>query len=241
MQGTAVQCIRQASLELGLPAPVEVAASREQQAQQMLALLNAAGNELTRMFEWQFLRKSASITLVDGQSEYPLPPDFSKLMNQSLWEKSNIYNVIGPMSVRQWAYLTNSVSIAPDYCFIIKDRKFQFVPTPGGDGMGTGDITYEFVSEGWVQDATDPALYKARITQDNDILLFDFWLCVKFLKLKTWEAKGLDTTALRDDFMRTLSDVTAQDHGAPELTVAKRRRFDIMPLGVPDTGFGSSF
>jgi hypothetical protein len=206
----------------------------------MLALLNAAGNELTRMYEWQFLRKSASITLIPGQSEYVLPPDFSKLMNQSLWEKSNIYSVHGPMSTRQWAYLTNSVSIAPDYCFIIKDRKFQFVPTPGADGMGTGDITYEFISEGWVQDEVDPALFRARVINDNDILLFDFWLCVKLLKLKTWEAKGLDTTALRDDFMRAFSDITAQDHGAPELGLTRRRGYDVMPLGVPDTGFGNA-
>lgn len=239
MFGTAIQCIKQASAELGLPVPLEAAASRDQQAVQMLALLNAVGNELCRMYEWQFLRKSATITLIAGQSEYALPPDFSKLMNDSLWEKSNIYQVIGPVSVRQWAYLTNSVTIAPDYCFIIKDRKFQFTPAPGGDGMGTGDITYEFISDGWVQDADNPAIYRSTILNDTDVLQFDFWLCVKFLKLKTWEAKGLDTTHLRDDFMRAFSDITAQDHGAPNLAVAVRRRFDVLPLGVPETGFGS--
>jgi hypothetical protein len=238
MLGTAIQCIKQASAELGLPIPLEAAASREQQAVQMLALLNSAGNELCRMYEWQFLRKSASITLIAGQSGYPLPPDFVKLLNDSLWEKSNIYSVIGPVSVRQWAYLTNSVTIAPDYCFIIKDRQFQFTPAPGGDGMGTGDISYEFISNGWVQDTNNPAHFIPIIENDNDILQFDFWLCVKFLKLKTWEAKGLDTTSLRDDFMRAFSDITAQDQGAPNLTIPNRRRYDILPLGVPETGFG---
>jgi len=238
MPGTAIQCIRQASAELGLPVPLEAAASRDQQAQQMLALLNAAGNELCRMFEWQFLRRSASITLIANQSGYPLPPDFVKLMNDSLWEKSNIYQVIGPVSVRQWAYLTNSVTIAPDYCFIIKDRQFQFTPAPGADGMGTGDISYEFMSNGWVQDALNPTRYISIIENDADMLQFDFWLLVKFLKLKTWEAKGLDTTHLRDDFMRTFSDATAQDHGAPNLSVTRRRRIGLLPLGVPETGIG---
>lgn len=237
MLGTAIQCIRQASVELGLPVPQEAAATREQQPSQMLGLLNAAGNELCRMFEWQFLRKTAYLNLVDGQAEYDLPPDFSKLLNQTLWEESNVFSVIGPVSNRAWAYLTNSVTLAPEYCFIIKDRKFQFVPTPGADGSGTGNINYDYISEGWVQDATDPALFKSFITNDLDVLQFDFWLCVKFLKLKTWEAKGLDTTHLRDDFMRTFYDVTGQDKGAPVLMLTAR--FSVLPPPVaPETGYG---
>ena len=237
MLGTAIKCIRQASLELGLPAPIEAAASREQQAQQMLALLNAAGNELCRMFEWQFLRKTASMTLQDGVMGYPLPPDFVKLMNQTLWEESNVFSVIGPVSGRAWAYLTNSVTVAPNYCFIIKDREFQFMPVPGADGTGTGNINYDYFSDGWVRDALNSNRYISFIENDNDELQFDFWLLVKFLKLKTWEAKGLDTTALRDDFMRTFYDVTGQDKGAPVLMLTQR--FNVLPPPVaPETGFG---
>lgn len=237
MLGTAIQVIRQASAELGLPQPQEAAASREIQAVQMLALLNSAGNELVRMFEWQFLRKTASLALIDGQSEYALPPDFSKLMNQTLWEESNVYSVIGPVSGRTWAYLKNSVTVAPEYCFIIKDRKFQFMPVPGADGSGTGNINYDYFSDGWVQDADNSGLYRSVILNDADILQFDFWLLVKLLKLKTWEAKGLDTTTLRDDYMRAFSDITGQDKGAPVLCMAKHWN-TLPPPIAPDTGYG---
>lgn len=237
MLGTAIQCIKQASAELGLPVPVEAAASREAQPVQMLALLNACGNELVRAFEWEFLRKTASITLVEGQSEYPLASDFSKLMNQTLWEESNIYQVFGPVSGRAWAYMKNSLTIAPNYCFIIKNRQFQFMPTPGSDGQGTGNINYDYFSEGWVQDHADPARYKSLITNDGDIIQFDFMLVVKFLKLKTWEAKGLDTTTLEADFKRTFGDVTGQDHGAAVLSMV-HRWFGLPAPTVADTGFG---
>jgi len=237
MLGTAIQIIKQASAELGLPIPVEAAASREQQAQQMLALLNACGNELVRSAEWQFLRKTATITLIDGQSEYPLASDFSKLMNQTLWETGNIYSVVGPVSGRQWAYLTNSVTLAPQYCFIIKNRAFQFAPAPGSNGTGTGTITYDYYSEGWVADYANNNQFAPIIVNDLDTPHFDFWLLVKFLKLKTWEAKGLDTQALRDDFMRTFNDVVGQDHGAPVLLLSPRR-FGLPTPIPPETGFG---
>ncbi len=38
--------------------------------------------------------------------------------------------------------------------------------------------------------------------------------------------------------MRTFSDATAQDHGAPNLSVTRRRRIGLLPLGVPETGIG---
>jgi hypothetical protein len=235
--GTAIQVIRQASGELGLPIPKEAAASLNEQVVQMLALLNSAGNELCRMFEWQFLRKTADLILVPGQSKYALPPDFSKLLNQTLWEKSNVYSVIGPVSNRAWAYLTNSVTIAPQYCFIIKDRQFQFVPTPGDDGQGTGGINYDYISEGWVQAQNDPSIYRSVILDDGDTIQFDFWLIVKFLKLKVWEAKGLDTTNYKTDFLRVFGDVTSQDKGASVLGISRPTVYLPSPV-APDTGFG---
>ena len=237
MRGTVIQCIRQASGELGLPLPVEVVASNEVQAQQMLALLNAAGNELVRMYEWQFLRRTATLNLIADKPNYPVASDFSKLINQTLWEESNVYSVIGPVSPRAWAYLTNSLTLAPNFCFIIKNNEFQFSPAPGQNGLPSSTITYEYIGDGWIKTYNDPLVYSSLATNDLDEIELDFWLLVKLLKLKTWEAKGLDTTALRDDFMRSFSDISGQDHGAAVLTLS--RRANILPAPIaPDTGYG---
>ena len=237
MYGTAIQCLRQASLELGLPSPQEAAASREAQAQQMLALLNSAGNELIRDYEWQELRKSATLQLVEGIAEYDLPTDFSKLLNQTLWVEKRIFAVIGPVTPRAWAYLKNSVTLAPQYCFIIQDGQFKFIPVPGSNGMGTGRINFDYFTNHWVRDGTDPNVTRTMILQDTDVMLLDFWLMVKLLKLKTWEAKGLDTTALRDDYMRYLATSTGQDAGAPTLYTSRMAPI-LPPPYPPNTGFG---
>ena len=235
MQGTAIQVIRQAAAELGLRPPVSAVASREVQSVQMLALLNAAGNDLCRMFEWQFLRRTGTIPMTVGVSDYPLPADFSKLINDTLWQKSNVTSVMGPVGARAWAYLKNSLVLAPEYCFIIKDNQFQFSPPPSEEDGG--EITYEYISNGWAQDATIPTTRRPLIMSDLDVVLFDFWLAVKALKLKLWHAKGLDTTALLGDFNRYFSDSTAQDHGAPTLSLTLVG--DVLPPPLPpNTGFG---
>ena len=233
MQGTAIQVIKQASAELGLGMPVSAVGSREVQAVQMLALLNASGNDLCRMYEWQALRRTGTIPLVAGVSSYALPTDFSKLINDTLWEQSDVSSVSGPVSPRAWAYLNNSLTLAPDYCFVIKNGQFQFAPPPGADGI----ITYEYVSEGWVQDATVPSTRRSLIENDLDVVLFDFWLVVKVLKVKLWQAKGLDTTALQRELARHFSDVCAQDHAAPALSLSASS--DVLPSPLPpNTGFG---
>ena len=66
-------------------------------------------------------------------------------------------------------------------------------------------------------------------------MLFDFWLMVKFLKLKIWQAKGLDTTSLTQDFTRAFDAYTGHDHGAPILAVSRRYVAPWLTVGnLPD-------
>lgn len=237
MDATVLQCLKQAAGELGLPVPPSAVASTDEQAVQMLALFNSAGNELVRMYEWQFLRKTATITLVEGQSRYPLTSDFSKLINQTLWETNNVNSVFGEVTPRQWAYLNNSSTVVPEYCFIIKNRAFEFAPVPSATNSTLGDITYEYISNGWLSSYDIPNTYLNFAQSDLDVIQFDFWLIVKLLKLKMWEAKGLDTAALADDFNRYFANATGQDHGAPVLSLVNGYS-SLPPLGIPSTGYG---
>ena len=45
---------------------------------------------------------------------------------------------------------------------------------------------------------------------------------VKFLKLKMWQAKGLDTSNYVADFTRVFDAQTGQDHGAPVLVAGEQ-------------------
>lgn len=220
MQGTALQVLQQAALELGLPKPTLGAVSQEATSVQLWALLNAAGNELCVYHDWQFLNKTAKIITVSGQATYDRPSDFNHQIDQTFWDKNNSRPVSGPVSSQGWQTLENAViSTGPFSRYRINGNKVEVTPTPETDG---NEMNYCYISNGWVQSYLDPNRFMSILENDQDTILFDFWLIVKFLKLKMWEAKGLDTTTLGADFARTFGTLTGHDQGAPILNLSPR-------------------
>jgi len=233
MEGTALQVAKQAAMELGLPAPAELVTSQEATSIQLLGLLQAAGNELIMAFDWEFLNKTHTITSVADQGQYPAPTDYARMLNQTLWDHNNRRPAYGPVSPQGWQVLTNAlISVGPFVRYRIARGMVEFLPVPKDDGR---TFNYQYISDGWVQDWQNPTVYKNVITNDLDVVTFDFWLMVKLLKLKMWQAKGLDFTSLLSDFTRVFDAQTGQDHGAPVLGLANSYKTPWLTMyNVPD-------
>jgi hypothetical protein len=233
MNGNALQIARQAAQELGLPAPAELVTSQEQTSIQMLGLLNAAGNELLNVFEWQFLNKTFLLNTVAGNGKYAIPSDVSRIINQTMWDYGNRRPAYGPVSSQGWQVLTNAlISVGPFARYRVVDNSIEILPIPG---QSDHVFDFQYISNGWVHNYLDPNLYTSFILNDLDTPLFDFWLLVKLLKVKLWQAKGLDTTAYLSDFARTLDALTGMDHGAPVLGLANSFKTPWLTMyNVPD-------
>lgn len=215
MIGSALWIARQANSELGLTPPLELAASPEQTSIQLFALLNAAGNELVLYYDWEFLLKKHTIITEADRASYPRPADYARQVNQTIWDNSNRRPAAGPLSPQSWQALTNATTTTGPFArYRVAGRNTEFLPVPAESGL---EYNYQYISNGWVQDYSSAEKFKAIITNDSDMVQFDMWLMVKFLKLKLWQAKGLDTTTLMADFSRAFDAAVGQDHGAPVL------------------------
>jgi hypothetical protein len=233
MQGSVIDIARQTAMELGLPAPTELVTSKEQTSIQLLGLMNAAGNELLTMFEWQFLNKTYILKTVAGLGKYPIPADVSRMINQTQWDYGNRRPMYGPVSSQGWQVLTNAlISVGPFARYRVVDNSMEILPVPG---QNDHVFDFQYISNGWIKTFLDPNMYVSFITNDLDTPLFDFWLMVKFLKLKMWQAKGLDTTTYAADFVRVLGALTGMDHGAPVLGLANSFKTPWLTMyNVPD-------
>lgn len=175
--------------------------------------------------------------LVFGQANYPMPVDYERTVNKTMYNKTNRWSVIGPKSAQEWQWIKASyITTGPRMRYRIMGNEFVIWPAAYGANIVLG---FEYQSNSWVvaADGTD----KTKATVDTDTFLFPDRLLVLGTKLKYWEIKGFDTTNVYADYMRELSKFKAQDAGADTLSMAPRYPNILLTQNnLPDTGFGNT-
>ena len=295
--------MQQTTAELNLAVPTYVAGNQSQDVQQILALMNGAGYDLVKEYDWQALQvqyrfytqainttgtsvngsyilqidenidlsavnKQWQVTgtninqdtyvvsannitkqivlsqmasgtgsgaIVLAQTAYTLPPDFETITDRTQWDKTKHWEALGPESAQQWQWLKSGyISTGPRIRWRILDNQFQVWPP-----MNTNEyLGWEYRSKGWARNSAGEV--KNSFTADSDTTVFDDRLMVLYTKLKYFQVKSFDTTALNQDYMRYLSVVKANDKGAPNLSFAPYpSKVLIGYANIPDTGYGS--
>jgi hypothetical protein len=303
MSQTMLQLVQQTTAELNLAVPSFVIGNTSQDVQQVLALMNGAGYELLKEYEWQALQVqyrfytqslTANATTVNGsttltfeagtdlsnvdsqwqlqgynipqdtyvvsannttkvvvmsqmasgdgvqsvvcaQTAYDLPDDFETITDRTHWDKTKHWEMLGPEDAQQWQWLKSGyISTGPRVRWRILDGQFQIWPI-----MNTQEyLGWEYRSKGWARSAA--GAIKNSFTADTDTTVFDDRIMVLATKLKYFQVKSFDTTALMQDYQRYLSIAKANDKGAPNLSFAPYpSKVLIGYANIPDTGYGS--
>lgn len=303
MSQTMLQLVQQVTAELNLAVPTFVAGNQSQDVQQILALMNGAGYDLVKEYDWQALQvqyrfytqainttgtsvngstvlqidenidlsgvttqwqvtgtninQDTNVVSVDNilkqivlsqmasgtgsgevvlsQIAYTLPADFETITDRTQWDKTKHWEALGPESAQQWQWLKSGyISTGPRIRWRILDNQFQIWPP-----MNTNEyLGWEYRSKGWARSSA--GAIKNSFTADSDTTVYDDRLMVIYTKLKYFQIKSFDTTALNQDYMRYLSVVKANDKGAPNLSFAPYpSKVLIGYANIPDTGYGS--
>jgi hypothetical protein len=305
MSSTMLQLVQQVTGELNLNVPSFVVGNQSQDVQQVLALMNAAGYELTKEYDWQALEKEyrfytqylnttgttttngyniTDVTATSGtvavsaldstfsvtgynvpqdtyvtgvagttvtvgqklsgdgngailfsQTEYPLPPDYETITDNTHWDKTKHWQMLGPESAQQWQWLKSGyIATGPRVRWRILGDKFQIWPP-----MNTQEyLGFEYRSKGWAESSTGTV--KNSFTADSDTTFFDDRVMVLYTKLKYFQVKSFDTTALQQDYQRYLQVAKANDKGSATLSFAPYpTKVLIGYANIPDTGYGT--
>jgi len=208
---------------------------------QLISLANAAGNEIIQDGTWQVLTRAHSITTQAADSgKYPLPADFSYMIDQTGWDNTNNVPVGGSLSPQDWTYLEGRdlVSHTIYASFRQVENEFWLYPQPPPEGL---HISFEYVSTNWVLDEGMADQFSDTLNKPSDIVLFQPYMFERLLKLRYLEAKGLDTTAASTVYTRSLDAWDGKETSAPILNAANSGRglpyLDIY-RNTPDTNFG---
>ena len=170
-----------------------------------------------------------------SQTIYPLPSDFETITDRTQWDKTKHWEMLGPEDAQQWQWLKSGyISTGPRMRWRILGSTFQVWPP-----MTTQEyLGFEYRSKGWARSAAGDV--KNSFTQDSDTTVFDDRIMVLYTKLKYFQIKSFDTTALTQDYQRYLSIAKANDKGSPNLSFAPYpSKVLIGWANIPDTGYGS--
>ena len=179
-------------------------------------------------------------TVVNGQVifqkvKYSMPIDYYSTVNRTHWDKSKRWEMLGPESPQQWEWLLSGyISTGPRIRWRLLGQYFQIWP-----GMNAGELLgFEYRSKGWAY-AADGTV-KNSFTADNDTCIYPDRLMVLSTKLKYFEAKGFDTTAIYRDYLMELETAMAQDTGGANLSFAPRPGTVLIGYdNIPDSGYGT--
>ena len=182
----------------------------------------------------------ASATSIGGsvtfsRTIYPLPPDYETITDNTHWDKTKHWQMLGPVDAQQWHWLKSGyISTGPRVRWRILGNKFQIWPPYNTQEY----LGFEYRSKGFVRSATDQV--KNSFTADTDTTVFDDRIMVLYTKLKYFQIKGFDTTALMQEYMRYLSIAKANDKGSATLSFAPAPSAVLIGwANIPDTGYGS--
>lgn len=178
---------------------------------------------------------SGAVTLTCAKIKYALPADYDRLVDNTEWDKSKRWQMLGPETAQQWQWLKSGyIATGPRVRFRVMGNTLQvWPPLSAAEYLG-----FEYLSNYWAFDTSGNG--KGSFTADSDTCAFPDRLMVLGLKLKYFEIKGFDTTAFARDFNDELNLAKANDHGSPILSLAPQLA-DVLidQTQIPDTGFGT--
>ena len=182
----------------------------------------------------------ASATSVDGtvtfsKTIYDLPADYETITDNTHWDKTKHWQMLGPVDAQQWQWLKSGyISTGPRVRWRILGNQFEIWPP-----YNTLEyLGFEYRSKGWARSAAGDV--KNSFTADSDTSVLDDSVIALLTKLKYFQIKSFDTTALLQDYQRYLNVAKANDKGSATLSFAPQPSAVLIGwANIPDTGYGS--
>lgn len=177
---------------------------------------------------------------VFGQSDYALPSDFHRVIDDTLWDRSRFWNMRGPMDPQQWQLYKSSVigraSIQRRFRFryVGGAKVFSVDPVPTDNGSF---LVFEYVSKSWCQSSGGTA--QTQWLADTDTPILDEDLMILGVRWRVKRGLGFAYQEEMNEYEVELRKMMSVDGGAAILNMTPSNHLTLIgPYNVPETNFG---
>lgn len=175
-----------------------------------------------------------------GKSDYSLPSDFERAIDNTFWDRTRYWSMRGPQSPQQWQVYKSSVigraSIQRRYRFreILGTQRISIDPTPFDNGSS---LVFEYVSNAWCKSSggTPQTSWQA----DTDTGVIDEYLIQLYVQYMLLRRLGLSYSEELAEYERQLDKAIAQDGASAILDLTPNNYLTLIgPWNLPETNFG---
>lgn len=198
-----------------------------------------SATQVTMTMEATGTQVGADLTF--AQDMYPEPSDFDHFINDTWWDRTNRWKLLGPMSpqVDQW-HLSGIVATGPRRFFRQIGpfpNQYRIWPPPA-EITSPLQLVFEYQSINRVRVHGSTTNFAFLFANDDDIPLLDDRLLIAGMKWRFAESKGFNWLSKRKEYDDMVQRFISRDGGAPKLSLARRPdNILISPLNVQDGFF----
>ena len=152
--------------------PNIIIGNNEDVAVQIFQAIKTSITDLARNYQWQELQKEYTISSVISQAGYNLPSDFDRLIDNTFWNASQNWAMIGGLTPESWRVLKNSLITQAETVEYYRIRGNQIIihRTPSV----VENYVFEYISKNIVKSASD--VEQTEFLADTDITVIDEYL-----------------------------------------------------------------
>lgn len=160
-----------------------------------------------------------------GQDTYPIPSGFDWFQNQTMWDRTNFWQLLGPDSpvVDQW-HRSGIFTTGPRRHY----RKvgpyadqFRLWPPPF-DLTNPIQVVFEYMSLNAVAVHGSSTAFAQYFANDDDQPLLDDQAVITGIKWMFWEVKGFNYASMQARWVDYVYQLISRDGSAPTLTLSKQ-------------------
>lgn len=183
-------------------------------------------------------------TLVCAQDTYPGPADFDRYINQTWWDRTNRWALLGPDSpqIDEW-HRSGVVTVGPRRHFRQIGyngltaaggavNNYRLWPPPAANNTPVS-LAFEYISNSPVLSSNGTP--QQTFTSDSDFPVLDDQMLVMGAKWRMWQIKGLDYAAMQAEYIDYVNRKFANDGGAKTLSLPRTGGSYLLSIAnIPD-------
>jgi hypothetical protein len=209
MPSTVLSLVQDFCDKYSLPYPNALVGSTDKTIRQYRGIMMEVIRDLSE-YRWEEQKVRKTWTSIAGSDQGTLMsifgPDYISLIAESVWNNTRKMKIYGPLSEQVWQALKVLPNAGPEYqCWISQGHLYVSPDLVAGNELA-GIYTTSYVVLG----ANNVA--KARVTVDNDVLLFPDVVVLRAFEWKWQKVKGLpDWQDSYNDYMTLLARNVVKD------------------------------